>query len=353
VASEYYQLAYVRDGASGTDCTTGGGSSPVLCSWNGSAWTAYGGGGGGGGDTITSPGGTLAVGGTPTNTTLDLALGHANTWTGKQTQPAPLLPNLAGGGTQCLDVDNTGQVAGTGAACGAGGGGVGPGTVGFLPAFATTTTVGNSHVDDGATTAGVVTSTEPIAVSSTADPSQIVLTPDTHTPTTLAGSAIYAVDASGNAEVSENGAAQARICTAANGICGAGGGGYTNVTGSVAETTVAQINTVGGSGTYYATTPLSIATGGTITVPVQFSKAGLWTIASGQTVTFTQNPKETDGGPNQHFAGSGTVVLPGPTAPIEWFGAISYSSKAAAIAGTDSLAAIQACVNALNAGQCT
>jgi hypothetical protein len=41
--------------------------------------------GGGGGDTITSPGSTLTIGGTSTNTTLDIALSHANTWTGNQT----------------------------------------------------------------------------------------------------------------------------------------------------------------------------------------------------------------------------------------------------------------------------
>lgn len=45
-------------------------------------WTAP---SGGGGDTITSPGSTLSVGGTPTNTTLDINLAHANTWTAAQT----------------------------------------------------------------------------------------------------------------------------------------------------------------------------------------------------------------------------------------------------------------------------
>lgn len=35
--------------------------------------------------TITSPGGTLAIGGTPSNTTIDIDTSHANTWTGLQT----------------------------------------------------------------------------------------------------------------------------------------------------------------------------------------------------------------------------------------------------------------------------
>ena len=134
---------------------------------------------------------------------------------------------------------------------------------------------------------------------------------------------------------------------------GGGGGGYANVTGSASETTVALINTACGSGTYYATTPLSIATGGTVTCPMQFSKAGLLTIASGQTVTFAQPVTETDG-PNQHFAGSGTVVLgTNTTNPfVDWFGAVVFSTQAGAVAGTDSTTPIQACLNALKVGQC-
>ncbi len=40
-------IAIVTDGASASDCTTGGGSSRVLCVYSGSAWAALGGGGGG------------------------------------------------------------------------------------------------------------------------------------------------------------------------------------------------------------------------------------------------------------------------------------------------------------------
>ena len=50
----------------------------------GSTWTAYGS-GGSGGDSITSPNSTLSVGGTSSATTLDINLGHANTWTAGQT----------------------------------------------------------------------------------------------------------------------------------------------------------------------------------------------------------------------------------------------------------------------------
>lgn len=48
------------------------------------AWGAIGS-GGGGGDTITSPNSSLTVGGTSTATTLDINLGHANTFTANQT----------------------------------------------------------------------------------------------------------------------------------------------------------------------------------------------------------------------------------------------------------------------------
>lgn len=49
------------------------------------AWAAGSCSTGSGGDTITSPNSTLTVGGTPTNTTLDFNLSHANTWAAVQT----------------------------------------------------------------------------------------------------------------------------------------------------------------------------------------------------------------------------------------------------------------------------
>jgi len=123
---------------------------------------------------------------------------------------------------------------------------------------------------------------------------------------------------------------------------GGGSGGYTNLVQSAGETTVAQINTACASKTYYATTALSIATGGTITCPYQATKVGLMTVASGQVVTFTYMPKQTDGA-SQIFAGSGTVVLPAGNAPFEWWGAVGDGS-------TDDHLAIQACFNSLTSG---
>jgi hypothetical protein len=48
-----HALVIVTDGNSGTDCTTGGGSTRVLCAWNGSAWASIGGGAGGGTGDVT------------------------------------------------------------------------------------------------------------------------------------------------------------------------------------------------------------------------------------------------------------------------------------------------------------
>lgn len=59
-------------------------------------------GSGAGGDTITSPNSTMTIGGTSTNTTIDLALGHANTWTGQQTFVAPILGTPASGNASNL-----------------------------------------------------------------------------------------------------------------------------------------------------------------------------------------------------------------------------------------------------------
>jgi hypothetical protein len=78
---------------------------------------------------------------------------------------------------------------------------------------------------------------------------------------------------------------------------------------------------------------------------VQFSKAGLWTIASGQTVTFASPITETDAS-SHIFAGSGTVAFTASTqthAPVEWWGAVADWNGTT---GTDNTTAIQACLTA-------
>jgi hypothetical protein len=76
------QLWLVTNGASSSDCSTGGGSNPVLCYSNGSTWTAYGGGGGG-----------MVY---PAANTLGLSNGSGTGWT---TPSAATIVALFGGGS--------------------------------------------------------------------------------------------------------------------------------------------------------------------------------------------------------------------------------------------------------------
>jgi hypothetical protein len=265
---------------------------------------------------------------------------------------------------------------------------VGPGTAGYIPAFATTTTVGNSHIDDGVTTASTITSTEPIAIAVAGTQGGTADLTEGTAPSAAAGHDILYADSTAHCiEQSLNGGSFACLGTGGSGPTlqtngtpngsqtllnlaqgsnvtltdngtgtvtiaasgGGGGGAYTNVPGSSTETTVAALNTTCGSGTLYATTALSIATGGTLTCPVQFSKGGVWTVASGQTVTFAKPITTTDAAPQQHFAGSGSVVLAAQDAPAEWFGAVGDGVYSAGT-GTDNATAFQTAINSISVG---
>ena len=98
-------------------------------------------------------------------------------------------------------------------------------TLGYIPlAGSATTLTGNSHLDDGVTTASTITSTEAIVAPSIAangsGAGAFTETAGT-APTGAAGKAIYSTDATvGYAEVNENNTGLSRVCTAANGQCG-------------------------------------------------------------------------------------------------------------------------------------
>jgi len=89
---------------------------------------------------------------------------------------------------------------------------------GVIPLGTSSTAISNqSHMDDGNTTAGVITSTEPIAITGS---SHGVSMPAGTALSGAANTVVYAVDATnGYAEVNENNTGLSRVCTAANGIC--------------------------------------------------------------------------------------------------------------------------------------
>jgi hypothetical protein len=236
----YFRLQLVRDGANASDCSAGGGTTPVLCWSNGTSWAPY-------------------------------------------------------GSTSAISGMTAGQVA--------------------IAATATT-----------------ITSSKPLAGSGSG-----VTTGPT---TASAGDCVQFTGAGG--QIADSGSG-----------CSGGGAGYTNVVPSASgDTTVAAINAkCNGGQTYWASIPLSIATGGTIAsgCNVMFVKGGLWTIASGQTVTFANPIIETDG-PSQHFTGSGAVVLAPQNAHAEWWGWVGDGSLIGN-SGTDNTAAWAAAYAAMTNGK--
>lgn len=134
---------------------------------------------------------------------------------------------------------------------------------GVIPLATGTSTIGaQSHLDDGVTTAGTITSSEPIAVAASTLPSQIAFTYDSHALTPGSGTtAVYGVDSSGNSSLSEAGGSAARICTATNGVCTGGSTAFSSIT-SGTNTSAAMVVGTGasiarsGSGTIDASTLL-------------------------------------------------------------------------------------------------
>lgn len=97
---------------------------PTCVVDNRAASTAYvnncSGGGGGAVSSVSNSDGTLTISPTTGVVIASIALGHANTWTATQTFSNIIDSAIAGGGTQCVQVSNTGLLSGTGLACGSG-----------------------------------------------------------------------------------------------------------------------------------------------------------------------------------------------------------------------------------------
>lgn len=111
------------------------------------------------------------------------------------------------------------QISRGGSGSGGGGNCTGSGlTQNYLPQTSTTPcNLTNSNIDDGATTANTLTAHEPIAVQGTAHG---YIVPAGTPPSGGAGKVVYTSDATnGYAEVNENNAGIARLCTAANAQC--------------------------------------------------------------------------------------------------------------------------------------
>lgn len=106
---------------------------------------------------------------------------------------------------------------------------------GVIPLAGTATTItAQSHLDDGVTTSGTVTSTEPIAVTGSVHG---ITLPAGTAVSGVAGSVIYASDATnGYAEVNENATGLTRLCSVLN---------MASVCKTFTSITVAEIDTTG------------------------------------------------------------------------------------------------------------
>jgi hypothetical protein len=133
------------------------------------------------------------------------------------------------------NVMTAGTVSGTGAAlctdanggattsgCGSGTIG-GSGTTNYYALFTASTTLGSGHLDDGATLASWITSSEPFQVSASGLATVVTLAYNSgFAPSGTALAAAFAPDSSGNGDLSENGGTFYRICTTGNGQCSTG-----------------------------------------------------------------------------------------------------------------------------------
>ena len=218
---------------------------------------------------------------------------------------------------------------------GVGGSGGGSGTLGYLAKFGpSTTTVENSHIDDGATTPNILTATEQLTVTSPgcSGCAGWFLTTEGTDPTTQAGggagATIWTSDAAGNPMVNAHGTGLDYVCTALDldGECPSSGGGptiqtnssnnssqsvlnfETSSTNSVGLTItphntsggIEKLEVTGGSYTGNAATATNLASYPTLCAGGQFSQG----LSSGSNNCATPSGGGGGGGGSQFFTGS-------------------------------------------------
>lgn len=101
-------------------------------------------------------------------------------------------------------------------------------TAGYIPLAGSATTItGNSHLDDGVTTASTITSTEPLAIGGSTH--GLIIPAGTAVSGAANNVTIASDSTNGYLEANENNTGYSRVCTVANGLCASGSGNYVNL----------------------------------------------------------------------------------------------------------------------------
>lgn len=310
----------ITDGIDGADCSAGGGSVVVFCQSTGSGYTAVTFSETDGitdltGDVLATGPGSAAATVVPAARGFQKCLDTSGSGTAQACNTSPTFTPAA---NACVLYSTTTTNSGTGLTLDVNS--LGAKSVAIPGASGWTTTL----------TAGIIPANKPLQVCYDGTNMNVVQTGS------LSGSASLPLAAAAGQIISSAGAG---TTYAAQGQI------FYNQTGD----TISSIESECSSPcTYVVTVPQTITLGASHTlnanVNLQFMAGGKWTVNGAFTLTI---PGNVSGTLNTHFAGSSTIKFGDLEAlvPFEWFGAIGDGS-------TDSTTAMQACLNALTAGQC-